>query len=149
VIAYRRLLPLRRSTGAGQTRPSGLDFGQGLAGKKAHGMPKPPRVFARVRGGCSGLRHGMGGSVQRSSPACALTYGSEHQGWVLRPGMRVRCRSKLDWAVSSAIGGLSWQGSCADGGRTPAAVVPTIWAATVYGNWRKRTRRQRRRSPRA
>jgi hypothetical protein len=43
-------------------------------------MGEPPRGFARVRGGCSDSRHGMGGSVQRSSLACALTCGSEHQG---------------------------------------------------------------------
>jgi hypothetical protein len=65
-------------------------------------MPKPPRGFARVCGGCSGSRHGMGSSVQRSSP--------EHQGWGLRPGMRARCRSKLNRAVSAAIGGFALAG---------------------------------------
>jgi hypothetical protein len=118
--------PRWRFAGVGRSRPFGLHFGRGLAREKAHGMPKPPRGFARVRGGCSGSRHGIGGSMQRSSPACALTCGSEHQGWDLRPGMRVRCRSKLDRAVSGATGGFPWRGGRAGGGRTPAAVVLMI-----------------------
>jgi hypothetical protein len=51
-------------------------------------------------------------------------------------------KSKLNWGVSGATGGLlRWSGSTG-GCRTPAIVVLARWAATVCGDRRKRTRWQ-------
>jgi hypothetical protein len=62
--------PRRPLTDVGRSRPSGLPFERGLAREDACGTRNPSGQFARIYGGCNGSRHGMGGSVQRSSPAC-------------------------------------------------------------------------------
>jgi hypothetical protein len=56
--------------------------------------------------------------------------------------MRARCKSKLNWGVSGATGGLLWRSGSTGGCRTPVIIVLARWAATVCGDWRKRTRRQ-------
>jgi hypothetical protein len=61
--------PRRRLAGVGRSRPSGLHFERGLAREDARSTRNSPGRLARVCGGCNVSRHGMGGSVQRSSPA--------------------------------------------------------------------------------
>jgi hypothetical protein len=70
-IDRRKTLPWRRLTGDGRTRPSGPHFGRDQALEDAHDTRNPSGWLAQVCGGCNGSRHGMGGSGQRSSPACA------------------------------------------------------------------------------
>jgi hypothetical protein len=56
--------------------------------------------------------------------------------------MRARCKSKLNWGVRGATGGLLWWSGSTGGCRTPTIIVLARWVATVCGDQRKRTRRQ-------
>jgi hypothetical protein len=101
-------------------------------------MGKPPRGSVRVRGGCSGSRHGMGGSGQRSSPACtrshalggpqSKTASTEGPGEdvVLTKGLwwpELQCRAEVDDGRAAEAVGIRGEGRRR---RTPERWAPWI-----------------------